>query len=308
MLQNFIKKLKDKFEEELVLKLALMRVSAPLFVEKESGLNDYLGTDEKPISFNSSGTVLEIVQSLAKWKRFALKEYNLKGLYTDMNAIRPNETLDYKHSLYVDQWDWEKVIKKSDRTLDYLKETVQKIYACLQETENYINSFDSRLTKKLPETLEFISSLELYEMYPKLTPEDREREFCKTHKAFFVYGIGFDLPDGKPHGLRASDYDDWLLNGDLIVWDKENNDTLELSSMGIRVDKEALLRQKGNINKTLYSDLIISDKLPLTIGGGIGQSRIAMFLLEKKHIGEVQVSWWPEEEHRLAKKKGIILL
>lgn len=308
MLQNFIKKLKDKFEEELVLKLALTRVSAPLFVEKESGLNDYLGTDEKPISFNSSGTVLEIVQSLAKWKRFALKEYNLKGLYTDMNAIRPNETLDYKHSLYVDQWDWEKVIRKSDRTLDYLKETVQKIYACLQETENYINSFDSNLTKKLPETLAFISSLELYEMYPMLTPEEREREFCKTHKAFFVYGIGFDLPDGNPHGLRASDYDDWLLNGDLIVWDKENNDTLELSSMGIRVDKEALLRQKGNINKTLYSDLIISDKLPLTIGGGIGQSRIAMFLLEKKHIGEVQVSWWPEEEHRLAKKKGIILL
>ncbi|QSF13511.1 aspartate--ammonia ligase [Mycoplasma sp. Mirounga ES2805-ORL] len=302
--QIAIQTIKFSFTKQLSKLLNLTRVSAPLFVETNSLINDGLN-GEAPVRFipKELNKQLDIVHSLAKWKRLALKKYNFdshEGLWTDMNAIRQEETLDNKHSIYVDQWDWELIINEEDRNITFLKSVVNKIFRSIKYVENKINLIFSNLKRKLPETLTFVSSEELYNKYPELTPEQREKEFAKIHKAFFVYKIGYKLPDGVEHSKRAFDYDDWNLNGDLIVYDEQNDDALELSSLGIRVNKESLAQQIKIMNisdskLSTYHQQILKNNLPFTIGGGIGQSRLCMFLLEKKHIGEVQVSVWPEE-------------
>ncbi|TPR53704.1 aspartate--ammonia ligase [Metamycoplasma neophronis] len=315
--QYAIEKLKDYFSHNLRRKLNLVRVSAPLFVRSKSGLNDGLN-GEGPVVFKAKGINenLEVVHSLAKWKRDALARYNFdvyEGLYTDMNAIRREEDLDKNHSFYVDQWDWELVIHESDRNLKFLKRIVKKIYSTLKATENRINKIYPNLSKKLPRNIEFINSLDLYNQYPKLTPEQREYEAVKKYGAIFVYGIGYDLPDGKPHSKRAKDYDDWELNGDMVVYDKVNDQALEISSMGIRVNKNSIQKQYNLSAEEIslispYHKRLINKELPFTIGGGLGQSRIAMFLLEKKHIGEVQVSVWDEKNLDDAFQKEITIL
>ncbi|AZZ65789.1 aspartate--ammonia ligase [Metamycoplasma phocicerebrale] len=315
--QYAIEILKDTFSKKLRKSLNLIRVSAPLFVRSTSGLNDGL-SGEKPVSFQpiSINESLEIVHSLAKWKRDALHRYNFElyhGIYTDMNAIRQQETIDNTHSFYVDQWDWEMIIDNKDRSISFLKKIVNKIYKSLKYTEYKINKIYSSLVSKLPKKVFFISSLDLYNRFPNLNAEQREYELVKEHGAIFIYQIGNLLPSGLPHSKRAKDYDDWQLNGDLIVYDKNNDIALELSSMGIRVNSESLIKQY-NMDKTEitkispYHKAVIENKLPLTIGGGIGQSRIAMFLLEKKHIGEVQVSVWDDKTIQNAKNSEIILL
>lgn len=299
-----IKYVKDTFEKLLANKLNLIRVSAPLFVFKETGLNDDLSGKEVPISFMVNGKQVEIVHSLAKWKRNALLRYGFKmhdGLYTDMNAIRKDEVLDNVHSLYVDQWDWEKIISKDERNFTTLKNTVQDIYEVLLQVEEIVNQKYPTFEKKLPENITFISTTELLNLYPNLTNKQREKEICKKYKAVFLYQIGWPLQDGNAHDLRAADYDDWNLNGDILVYDKVIDDALELSSMGIRVDKESLIKQlhfKKEEYKlsSPYSNDIIEERLPYTVGGGIGQSRICMFYLEKKHIGEVQCSIWDNKD------------
>ncbi|AWX42940.1 Aspartate--ammonia ligase [Metamycoplasma cloacale] len=308
--------IKEKFRHNLAKKLNLVRVSAPLFVTKSSGLNDGLN-GEKPISFFNKmiDDELEIVHSLAKWKRNALSRYDIgsyDGIYTDMNAIRKEETLDATHSIYVDQWDWELKIDSSQRNTVFLEKIVNKIYQALYKTSLYIQR-KYRIPNKLVKKIHFIDSLDLYNMFPNLTPEQREYEIVKQYKSVFITKIGYPLPDLKPHSNRSKDYDDWNLNGDLIVYDETNDSALELSSMGIRVDKNALIQQYNKdidliklISK--YHKDILEDKLPLTIGGGIGQSRLAMFLLHSKHIGEVQASIWDEETIKKAKKNNTILL
>lgn len=306
-LQNNIKFIKDNFERKLSSKLSLVRVSAPLFVFKESGLNDELNGVEKAISFTPKAIQkeVEIVQSLAKWKRFALKKYGFsigEGIYTDMNAIRKDEALDQIHSLYVDQWDWEKIITPEDRNIAYLKKIVRDIYSVVYKVEDLVNKKDLSLHKKLPKSIFFISSDKLLKMYPDLTSKKREYEIVKKYGACFIYKIGDSLSNGLPHDARASDYDDWGLNGDIIVYDEVLDDALELSSMGIRVDSSSLLYQLKKKNELYklnnnYCQGIINNILPLTIGGGIGQSRLCMFMLEKKHIGEVQSSVWPNSEY-----------
>lgn len=315
--QFAIEKLKDIFSNQLRKRLNLTRVSAPLFLSTTSGLNDGLSGEQavtfRPKNINED---LEIVHSLAKWKRDALSRYNFslyEGIYTDMNAIRQQEDIDLTHSFYVDQWDWELIISKDDRNISFLKSVVKKIYKCLKNTEKTINRIYSSLKNKLPKNITFISSKELYKTFPTLKPEQRELEIVKKYKAVFIYQIGNKLPDGIPHSRRAKDYDDWNLNGDIVVYDEINDIALELSSMGIRVDNISLERQynlkKEEIEKiSPYHKNIINDKLPLTIGGGIGQSRIAMFLLEKNHIGEVQVSVWDEKTKNKAIDNKIILL
>ena len=260
---------------------------------------------------------IEIVQSLAKWKRYALKKYDFKvgeGIYTDMNAIRPDEILDATHSMYVDQWDWEKVISREDRTEEFLKETVRSIYEAFKKSEKYINTiYPDILSYKLPEEIKFFTTVELEDLYPNLSPEEREDEITKKYKAVFISKIGYELDNGQPHGSRSPDYDDWTLNGDIVFWNPVLNSAFELSSMGIRVDEKALEKQLEYSNCTdrkclEYHRRLLGGELPYTVGGGIGQSRICMYFLEKAHIGEVQASVWTEEIIRESEEKGIFLL
>lgn len=312
-----IKKLKDYFEDELSKELNLVRVSAPLFVSPETGLNDDLNGIERPVSFDTKdGECLQIVHSLAKWKRMALYKYDFKekeGLYTDMNAIRRDEIVDNKHSYYVDQWDWEKVIKKEERKMDKFKEVVDSIYEVLKRTDKYISKEYPSLRKKLPDKIVYISSQELESEYPDLTSTEREYQISKKYKAVCITQIGKILKSGKIHEGRAPDYDDWELNGDIFVYNDIIDDAFELSSMGIRVDKDSLIKQLKIVGKEEklkldYHQAVVAEKLPYTIGGGIGQSRLCMFFLEKAHIGEVQASVWPKTMIEECKEKGIILL
>ena len=311
-----IKKVKDFFESHLSKELDLLRVSAPLFVIPESGLNDNLNGTERPVSFDTkNGERVEIVHSLAKWKRMALYRYNIekhKGIYTDMNAIRRDEDTDFIHS-YVDQWDWEKIISKEDRNEEYLKEVVRKIYSVFKATEDYITKEYPKLTKKLPEEITFITSQELEDKYPTLTPKNREHAAAKEYGAIFLMKIGGKLTSGERHDGRAPDYDDWDLNGDIIFNYPLLGIGLELSSMGIRVDENSLEEQLKishceDRRSMPYHQMILNKVLPYTIGGGIGQSRICMFFLDKLHIGEVQASIWSQEVHEICRQMNIKLL
>lgn len=313
-----IKYVKDTFERILSRNLNLTRVSAPLFVSSSSGINDYLNGTERVIKFQGLylKDEMEIVQSLAKWKRMSLKKYQFipeTGLYTDMNAIRRDEEPDAIHSLYVDQWDWERIIKDTERNLTYLKKIVRKVYKSIYDTLQLVNKKFPILSGELPEKIFFISSQDLENLYPTLAPKERENQICKQYQAVFIYQIGKVLNSGQPHDLRAADYDDWELNGDILVWNNVIKSAFELSSMGIRVDKVSLvkqLRQKNELDKinNEYCQAILNDEYPLTIGGGIGQSRLCMFMLEKAHIGEVQVSMWDKEYLNNLIKKNIKLL
>ncbi|MBQ6600706.1 MAG: aspartate--ammonia ligase [Clostridia bacterium] len=312
-----IKKVKDFFERDLAIELNLTRVSAPLFVDRESGLNDNLSGKERPVSFDVfSGKNFEIVHSLAKWKRYALNMYGFEkgeGLYTDMNAIRRDEDTDNIHSIFVDQWDWEKIIAKEDRTEKYLKKTVKLIYSALRHTEYYISKEYNFLGTQLPEKITFITSSELEERYPDKSRKEREYLAAKEYGAIFLMQIGGKLKDGAPHDGRAPDYDDWTLNGDIIVYYGVLDIALELSSMGIRVDEEAMekqLKESGcEDRKSLpFHKALLAGELPYTIGGGIGQSRMCLFFLRKAHIGEVQSSYWDEETVKYCKENGAELL
>ena len=317
--QIAIKTVKDFFQQTLAEQLYLLRVSAPLFVKPESGLNDNLNGVERPVSFGireQDDRPVEIVHSLAKWKRNALKQYGFhvgEGLYTDMNAIRRDEDTDNVHSIYVDQWDWEKIILKQDRNMDYLKETVRKIYKALKKTEKYMAIRYDYIEEILPKDIFFITTQELLDLYPDLTPKEREDRIAREKGAVFLMQIGGRLSNGEPHDGRAPDYDDWSLNGDIIVWYPILGHALELSSMGIRVDRQALLEQLEKAGCTQRAELpfqkaIIEKRLPYTIGGGIGQSRICMFFLRKAHIGEVQSSIWRADTIEAAKAAGVRLL
>ncbi|MEA5094663.1 MAG: aspartate--ammonia ligase [Sedimentibacter saalensis] len=316
--QIAIKKIKDFFEGELSKNLSLIRVSAPLMVRPESGLNDDLNGIERAVRFDMLDTKydVEIVQSLAKWKRNALGSYRFDtytGLYTDMNAIRRDEDLDNIHSIYVDQWDWEKIIKKTDRSKDTLKYVVTQIYNVFRSTEKYLESLYPFLRNELPSEIHFITTQELLDLYPDKTPKEREYLITKEKKAVFLMEVGKKLSDGKIHDGRAADYDDWSLNGDILFYFSTLDIALELSSMGIRVDKDALLSQLEERNQMHKSKFpfhqdVINERVPFTIGGGIGQSRICMFFLQKAHIGEVQSSVWPENMIELCKKNEIHLL
>ncbi len=313
-----IKFIKDTFEKELAKQLKLTRVSAPLFVQPESGLNDNLNGYERAVRFDvlTLKKDVEIVQSLAKWKRMALAKYGFEqgtGLYTDMNAIRRDEDLDALHSVYVDQWDWEKIISKEQRTFSYLKKTVKSIYKALKKLAKAVNEKYPAITHTIPDEITFISTKELEQEYPNLTRKQRESAAAKKYGAIFLYRIGWDLSDGKPHDGRAADYDDWKLNGDIILWYDVLDLALEISSMGIRVDKDSIVKQlkkKNELHKISnpYCQAIINEQLPLTIGGGIGQSRLCMYFLNKAHIGEVQASIWSDECVEENAKKGIYLL
>ena len=312
-----IKKVKDFFERDLAVELNLTRVSAPLFVNAASGLNDNLNGTERPVRFDVfSGEEFEIVHSLAKWKRHALKLYGFsenEGLYTDMNAIRRDEDTDNIHSIFVDQWDWEKIITPETRNIETLKKTVRLIYAALRHTEYYITREYNFIGSLLPEEIHFITALELEERYPDLSRKEREYAAAKEYGAIFLIGIGGALRDGKPHDGRAPDYDDWNLNGDIIVYYPVLDIALELSSMGIRVDVDALNRQLAiagcEERKALpFHKALLDGELPLTIGGGIGQSRMCMFFLRKAHIGEVQSSFWDQTTIDYCKAHGVTLL
>ena len=313
--QKAIKLIKDTFEKELAKELGLMRVSAPLFVEPGTGLNDNLNGYEKPVDFivNENGRDLEIVQSLAKWKRYALKKYNIDGLYTDMNAIRRFEDLDNLHSLYVDQWDWEKKLLPEERNVSTLKRVVRKIYKTFLKTYKVLIKSYPELASDLPDAITFITTKDLEAKYPNLNRKERENAICKQYGAVFLMQIGANLKDGKPHDSRAADYDDWKLNGDILLWYEPLQIAFELSSMGIRVNKDSLVKQlkaKGEMGKfaLAYHQMVINEQLPLSIGGGIGQSRLCMYLLKKVHIGEVQSSYWPEEDIKQFKKYNVDLL
>ena len=316
--EKAIKFIKDLFEKELAKSLNLTRVSAPLFVLPETGLNDNLNGVERAVRFDvpAVGKDVEIVQSLAKWKRMALKKYGFEaesGLYTDMNAIRRDEVPDALHSVYVDQWDWEKIISADERTTAYLKKTVRKIYGALKKVNNAVGEKYPELKKDLPRDITFVTTKQLEKEYPALTRKQREKEACKKYGAVFLMQIGWNLKDKAPHDGRAGDYDDWKLNGDIILWFEPLQIAFEISSMGIRVDKDSLVKQlkkRGELSKldNPYCKDILADRLPLTIGGGIGQSRLCMFFLDKMHIGEVQSSVWPEEEIVGNAEKGINLL
>ena len=316
--QVAIKLIKDNFENKLGKKLNLTRVSAPLFVMRSSGLNDYLNGFERPVTFDAlsfKGDV-EIVQSLAKWKRCALKRYDFEcgtGLYTDMNAIRRDEELDAIHSMYVDQWDWEKIIRKEDRKLSYLKSTVRKIYSAILSIAKDVSKNYPCLTYDLPKEIFFITTRELEKLYPNLTSKEREHAITKEQKAVFLMQIGVPLSNKLPHDGRAADYDDWRLNGDLLLWHEPLNIALEVSSMGIRVDETSLVKQlkaKKELYKLEndYCKALINKELPYTIGGGIGQSRLCMYFLKKAHIGEVQASLWPLEMVEKMEKENVFFL
>lgn len=317
--QVAIKTVKDFFQQELVKRLNLLRVTAPLFVRPETGLNDNLNGVERPVAFeikDPDHTTAEIVHSLAKWKRFALQKYGFsagEGLYTDMNAIRRDEDTDNIHSIYVDQWDWEKIITPEERCEETLRETVRAIYKALKHTEKYMAIQYEYIHEILPKEIFFVTTQELEDMYPELSPKEREYELVKEKGAIFLMQIGDKLVSGKPHDGRAPDYDDWKLNGDIIVYYPVLDIALELSSMGIRVDAEALKEQLAKSNCEERAELpfqkaVLDGTLPLTIGGGIGQSRICMFFLRKAHIGEVQCSIWPKEALEVTDACGIQLL
>ena len=326
--ERAIKIVKDLFEKELSGALRLSRVTSPIFVPSGSGINDDLNGIERPVRFelgNMGNKQMEIVQSLAKWKRMALADYGIStgyGLYTDMNALRPDDDIDAIHSVYVDQWDWEQVISEDNRNLEYLKSVVREIYSAIKRTEFLIHETYPSIVPCLPDEITFVHTEDLLKMYPDLSAQEREVEIAKKHKAVFIIGIGASLADGKPHSGRAPDYDDWStptseshqgLNGDIIVWDSVRQSSLELSSMGIRVSRESLLRQleiKGCMErKDLYwHKRLLNGDFPQTIGGGIGQSRLCMFLLKKAHIGEVQASVWQEEARQEAQQLGFNLL
>ena len=313
--QKAIKLVKDTFENELAKELKLMRVSAPLFVEPRTGLNDNLSGYEKAVGFvvNQNNADLEIVQSLAKWKRFALGKYDIDGLYTDMNAIRRFEELDNLHSLYVDQWDWERRLTPEQRNVRTLKSVVKKIYKAFIKTyQKLIKQFPA-LENSFAKDVTFITTKELEKLYPNLSRKERENEICKKYGTVFLMQIGNKLKDGQPHDSRAADYDDWKLNGDILLWYEPLQIAFELSSMGIRVNKDSLVKQlkakKEEYKLELpYHQSILNDEIPLSIGGGIGQSRLCMFLLKKIHIGEVQSSYWPKEDIEEFKKYNVNLL
>lgn len=317
--QKAIKFIKDLFQTNFAYALNLHRISAPIVLEKNKGINDDLSGIESPVDFYSTKNGLsgEIPQSLAKWKRLALKRYQIplhEGIYADMNAIRKDEKISPIHSIYVDQWDWELHISKHERNINILKMVVRKIYEIVKYCQDEVDKkYNWTSENKLPDKIFFIDSEELYKMYPNLSSKEREDEIAKKYGAVFIIGIGHNLSCNKPHDLRASDYDDWNLNGDLIVWNYQTNSSLELSSMGIRVDSKSLISQleiSDQLHKRnlYYHTLIIQEKLPYSIGGGIGQSRLCYFLLRKQHIGEVQCSIWPDEVIREANAKGIYLL
>ena len=314
-----IKKIKDYFQQELAYGLNLRRVSAPLFVAPETGLNDNLNGVERRVSFtilDMDEKTVEIVQSLAKWKRMALGKYGIKpghGIYTDMNAIRRDEELDNIHSLYVDQWEWEKVITKEQRTTEYLHETVTTIYNAAKNLGDYVNRLYRDIQTELPNEIYFITSQELEDLYPDKTPKERENLITKAHGAVFIEKIGGTLKSGEKHDGRSPDYDDWELNGDILLWNDVLDIAFEITSMGIRVDSDAMERQLklagAEDRKNLsFQSAVLNGELPLSIGGGIGQSRLCMFFLRKAHIGEVQVSVWPKEMDEECRKANIFLL
>ena len=323
-----IKSIKDFFQLNLASELRLRRVTAPLFVEQGTGINDDLTGVERPVQFpikDMDNVSAEIVHSLAKWKRLTLAEYEIEkgfGIYTDMNAIRADEELGNMHSLYVDQWDWELVVDESERTISFLKEIVGRIYDAMLRTEYMVYELFPSIKPILPRKITFIHAEELLQKYPTYSPKEREDAICKEFGAVFIMGIGANLSNGEPHDLRSPDYDDWTtmneenqegLNGDLLVWNDVLERSMELSSMGIRVDKPALLKQLAikdqNEKLALYfHKKLVNDELPLCIGGGIGQSRLCMFYLRKAHIGEIQSSIWPKEMRVTARKNGIFLI
>ena len=326
--EKAIKAVKDMFQDNLSAQLALLRVTAPMIVLSGTGLNDDLNGVESPVSFpvkDMGGSRAEVVHSLAKWKRVKLAQMGVapgRGIYTDMNALRPEEELDNIHSIYVDQWDWEKVIGPQQRTLAFLKSTVRRIYEAIKVTENKLYVEFPQIEPMLPEEVFFIHAEQLRQMYPSLSPKEREDAVVKEHKAVFIIGIGGPLADGHPHDGRAADYDDWSslnedgyegLNGDLLLWNPVLENAFEISSMGIRVDADALRRQlaaRGEEGKAVleYHRMLLEGELPLTIGGGIGQSRLCMFLLRKAHIGEIQSSLWPDWMREKCAASGIDLV
>ena len=317
--QRAIKKIKDYFQQELAYGLNLRRVSAPLFVAPETGLNDNLNGVERRVSFtilDMDEKNVEIVQSLAKWKRMALGKYGIKpghGIYTDMNAIRRDEELDNIHSLYVDQWDWEKVITKEQRTTEYLHETGTTIYNAIKNLGDYVNRLYRDIQTELPNEIYFITSQELEDLYPDKTAKERENLITRAHGAVFIEKIGGKLRSGEKHDGRSPDYDDWELNGDILLWDDVLEIAFEISSMGIRVDSDSMERQlklagAEDRKKLSFQRAVLDNELPLSIGGGIGQSRLCMFFLRKAHIGEVQVSVWPKEMDEECRKANIFLL
>jgi len=326
--EKAIRLIKEFFQINLAFELNLMRVTAPLFVPSGTGINDDLNGIERPVNFkikDLGDLNAEIVHSLAKWKRMMLADYEFaqgEGLYTDMNAIRSDEELDNIHSLYVDQWDWERIMSKEERNLDFLKAIVRKIYDVIRRTEKYIAYQYHSIDPILPEAITFIHTEDLEASYPNLSPVEREDKIAKEYGAFFLIGIGGDLKNGKPHDGRAPDYDDWStptsdkykgLNGDILVYNPILKHAFELSSMGIRVNKDVLLSQlklthSTDREKLYFHQRLLKDELPLSIGGGIGQSRLCMFYLQKAHIGEIQASIWPEEMIKTCRKNNIILL
>lgn len=317
--EKAIKAVKDMFQNNISAQLALLRVTAPMMVLSGTGINDDLNGVERPVNFpikDMAEQRAEIVHSLAKWKRLKLAEMGVnpgRGIYTDMNALRPDEELDNIHSIYVDQWDWEKVIRPEDRSIDFLKKTVRRIYEAIKVTENKLFVEFPQIVPRLPEDIFFITSQKLLDLYPDKSAKERENAIAHKYGAVFIIGIGAKLSNGEPHDGRAADYDDWELNGDLLVWDDLLGRALELSSMGVRVNGDSLLRQlsiKGEeYKKSLYyHERLLAGLLPQTIGGGIGQSRLCMFLLRKAHIGEIQSSIWPEEMRSACEAAGIHLM
>ena len=326
--EKAIKSVKEMFQDNLSAQLALLRVTAPMVVLSGTGINDDLNSIERPVKFpikDMNEKSAEVVHSLAKWKRMKLGELETapgRGLYTDMNALRPDEDLDNLHSIYVDQWDWEKVITKADRNLDFLKRTVRRIYEAIKVTENKLYVEYPQLVPALPDDIYFIHSEELLQMYPGLSPKERENEIVKKHRAVFVIGIGGKLSDGTIHDGRAADYDDWStvnsdgyhgLNGDILLWNEVLGMAFEVSSMGIRVDESAMELQLKERDQEWKKDLyfhkrLLAGELPYTIGGGVGQSRLCMFLLRKAHIGEIQASIWPDSMREICKENGINLV
>jgi len=326
--ERAIKMVKDFFELNLAAELKLRRVTAPLFVQRGMGINDDLNGIERPVTFevkDMDGTVAEIVHSLAKWKRMMLADYgiaNSYGIYTDMNALRPDEELTNIHSIYVDQWDWEKILLPEERNLSYLKSIVNRIYSVIKRTEFIVYENHPDIVPLLPEDIHFIHAEELLARYPDRNPKEREQLVTKEYGAVFIIGIGSNLANGEPHDGRAPDYDDWStetengykgLNGDILIWNPILENAVELSSMGIRVDKAALLRQleiqgKNERKELLFHKRLLAGEYPESVGGGIGQSRLCMYFLRKAHIGEVQASLWPGQMHDHCRKSGIILM
>ena len=326
--EKAIKMIKDFFESNLASELKLRRVTAPLFVQRGTGINDDLNGIERPVSFaikDMNEAVAEVVHSLAKWKRMMLADYGILngyGIYTDMNALRPDEELDNIHSIYVDQWDWEKIVLPEERNLAYLIKIVTQIYAVIKRTEFIVYENHPEIMPELPDEIVFVHSEELYDMYPDLSFKEREAKIAEKHGAVFIIGIGHPLPSGQPHDGRAPDYDDWStetekgfkgLNGDIIIWNPVLESAFELSSMGIRVDKDALLHQlemqdKKERAELMFHKRLLNGEFPEAVGGGIGQSRLCMYFLRKAHIGEVQASIWPGEMVEHCRKSGITLM